>query len=73
MDESKTIGEILSTETLILRHSVGTAEDSDGLKYEMTTSLNMSPLIRSHRTGKYFVLSWANIIDLAVNAGINEE
>jgi len=66
------IGMLYAPETLFLRNDVGTAS-GNGQTYEMTTNFgNMAPIIRSRQTGKWFVLPWQEIIELAVKAGIDD-
>ena len=50
----------------------GTAE-AGGVKYELTINMgNNTPIVSSSKTGKYFTLSWQDIINLAIDAGINK-
>ncbi len=60
---------------LILRSGIGNASDpKTGLVYEMTTTLgDISPLVKSMKTGRTFHLAWTDIIELAIEAGIDEE
>ena len=67
----KTIGTMHPAKSLFLREAVGTATLGE-IEYEMTTLMNRSPMIKSKKTGKWFVLSWQAIIELAVMAGIDE-
>lgn len=68
-------GTIYDSKSLFLRESVGTAEDPETkIKYEMTTICQTRmPLICSGKTGKYFSLTWADILSLAIEAGIDKE
>ena len=66
----KPLGEILPKESMILRTHIGSA--TLGKKaYEMSTSMTGRPLILSKQTGKYFSLPWADILDLAIQAGVD--
>jgi hypothetical protein len=66
------IGEILPAKSLILRQAAGTAK-ADGVTYELTTHAGTcQPIVCSSRTGKYFTLSWGDIIHLAQEAGIDQ-
>lgn len=65
------IGKIHDSKTLMLRFHVGTAEASNN-KYDMAISNANSPIITSEQTGKYFTLSWDDILALAIEAGIDE-
>ena len=69
------IGTIHDSKSMFLREIVGTAEDPETkIKYEMTTiCTTRMPLIRSKKTGKYFSLSWTNILGLAIKAGIDKK
>jgi hypothetical protein len=35
--------------------------------------LSRNPVVRSHATGKYFMLPWSQIIELAVKNGLDEK
>lgn len=71
----KNFGKILPGRTLILRENVGTISDkTNGLKYEATVGLPaLTPIIRSEKTGKWFVLSWEDILEMAQKAGVDKE
>lgn len=64
---------IIEKDALLLRVVVGECSDDDGNSYEMTTSTDMTPLIKSHQTGRTFHLSWQDIMELAIEAGIDKE
>lgn len=64
-------GEILPPGISFLRLASGTAE-RDGVIYTLSTSAMDSPIVRSERTGKTFHLSWSDILDMAIEAGIDE-
>ncbi len=66
-------GTILEKDALILRQVVGTAKDDDGNEYEMTASMDGSPLVKSMKTGRTFNLTWSDLCELAVEAGIDKE
>ena len=68
-------GQIHEKKSLFLRETVGTATDPETkIKYEMTTiCANRPPLVCSGKTGKYFSLSWSDIIKLAIEAGIDKD
>lgn len=65
---------IYPKDTLMFRESAGEATDAEGKTYEMTTVVaDGSPLIRSGQTGKWYHLTWGQLIALAVRAGIDRE
>ncbi len=68
-------GQIHNSKSLFLREAVGTATDPEAkIKYEMTTiNDNRQPMVCSSKTGKYFTLSWEDIVNLAVEAGIDKD
>jgi len=35
--------------------------------------ISRNPVVRSHTTGKYFMLPWSEIIELAVKNGLDEK
>ena len=64
------IGKIYPAKSMFFRNHVGTADDGER-KYTMTTSMNGTPILQSEKTGKWFLLSWEDIISLAEKAGID--
>lgn len=66
-----TIGKIHCNAAFIRIHA---GEATRGkLAYTMAANvIPLSPIVVSKQTGKSFTLSWAEIIDLAVAAGIDE-
>lgn len=71
--KNEIVGKILPSKTQILRHQAGIAEGTNGMSYEMSAAVNdMSPIVCSAKTGKWFVLPWKDIVNLAVGAGIDE-
>ena len=65
-------GKIHPPRTLLLRQHVGTATAGRLCNYEMATALNGTPIIKSLQTGKWYTLPWESIINLAVEAGIDQ-
>lgn len=70
--ESPKRGKVHPKKTLFLRELVAEAELGEG-KYEMLTSMARAPMIMSKQTGKYFTLSWQDILELAIEGGIDAE
>lgn len=67
-----TRGKTLEGNTLILRFHQGSATDEDsGVTYDLTSSPAGSPIIRSSKTGRFFVLSWQELLEMAQEAGID--
>ena len=64
-------GEILSKDALMLVRAVGSTSGDDA-GYDFSVGMSMCPIVKSEATGKYFCLSWSDIINLAVSAGIDE-
>lgn len=68
----KKYGTIHPKKSLFLRIETGSAE-ANGIKYELTINMgNNAPIVSSSKTGKYFTLSWSDIINLAIDRGINK-
>ena len=65
-------GTIHSSGTLFLRMEIGTATGSDGTKYELSQSLSGQPMIRSGTTGKWWTVSFEELIEAAIEAGIDQ-
>ena len=70
-----TLGEVMPKETLILRHAVGDAKGGpDGAEYSLTANFaNLQPIVESKQTGKFWTIGWAQLIELAIKAGVNNE
>ncbi len=68
------IGTIYEENAMFLRTEVGEAKDKEtGITYELTTHAgNGSPIISSDKTRKKYSLSWQEIINLAIENGIND-
>jgi hypothetical protein len=67
-------GRLHEKQTMFLRQHVGEASGPDGKSYEMAVNMGgMTPIIESKQTGKWFTLSWQEILNMAVKAGIDEE
>lgn len=45
---------------------------NDGVSYDLIVSPAGSPFITSHKTGNLWLISWNDLIQLAVEAGINK-
>ena len=65
------IGRVNPKGSMFLRNHVGEAANGKR-KYEMATNMNGTPIIESKQTGKWFSLSWQDILTLAIKAGIDE-
>lgn len=65
------LGQLFSKKSMFLRTNCGTAKATDGTVYELTQSVNGSPLVMNKTTGKYWSISWQELIDLAKAAGID--
>jgi hypothetical protein len=47
--------------------------DFSGERYDLYLGrISRNPVVRSHSTGKYFMLPWSEIVELADEHGINE-
>jgi hypothetical protein len=67
------VGKIHKAETLFFRVEVGEATGDHGRHYELTISAGSSaPIVHSKTTGKWFTLSWQDIIALAIQEGIDK-
>lgn len=67
-----THGKILPKDTLLMRIYTGTATQGTAQTYDMSINTGDNcPIVESKQTGKWFILSWEDIIGLAQNAGID--
>lgn len=65
-------GKIHDKRTMFLRIAAGDATADNGTKYELSVSAsNNAPIVKSDKTGRWFTLSWQDILELAVEAGID--
>ena len=64
-------GKFIEPNHLLLRKEVATGKVGS-MEYTMEISSTCEPMVVSKVTGKRFVLTWQDIVDLAVLAGINE-
>lgn len=67
-------GEIHPPKTMFFRQSVGKISDNEGNKYDCTLNMGgIVPIVCSEQTGKWFTLPWADIVKLAIKAGIDKK
>ena len=59
---------VLNEELEFLRQERGPSGKSYSLYLSETSR---SPVVHSHSTGKYFMLPWSRIIELAADAGVD--
>lgn len=65
-------GKILPKDTMLMRLHTGTATQGPAQSYDMSVNVgNNCPIVESKQTGKWFTLSWADIISMAQKAGID--
>jgi len=58
---------------MFLRLTVGTASSPEGTTYELTLHAGRSfPIIMSSKTGKRFMLTWQDVVDMARAGGIDQ-
>lgn len=70
----RTIGEIHPRKTMFFRQTVGTIKDDEGNEYDATFNMGgLHSIIESKQTGKWFTLSWADIVKLAIEAGVDKK
>ena len=66
------MGKIIEKDVLMMKTFIGSAEMS-GKSYELSTSMNGAPMVQSNQTGRWFALTWDDIIKMALEAGIDKE
>ncbi|GEM_PF-2963876 len=69
----KPVGELLAADRLIMRVHAGTVTDENGNTFDMAHSISGCPMIENPRTNKKFLLSWEEIMEMAIEAGICDE
>lgn len=66
-------GKIHPKKTMFLRVEVGTATDKNKNTYVLSTNAKDNcPIVCCTKTGKWFTLSWKDIVNLARDAGIDK-
>jgi hypothetical protein len=71
---SGNLGKIHPPRTMFLRMYVGKATaDKTGDAYEMAVDTQTSaPIIRNLKTGLWWTINWTNLIQLAIEEGIDD-
>ena len=64
---------MIEKEALILRFSAGAASDDCGVEYELSNNADGSTMVKSSKTGRTFAVSWRDVLEMAIQAGINDE
>jgi len=65
-------GEIVGANAPIQRKVVGHAKADDGSVYEISTGQpNEIPIVRSMKSGKWWVCQWNKLIELAMEEGLD--
>lgn len=70
-NKTKVIGKMLNEKDLYITIHVGTAGHKE-VVYRLALMVNQSPIITSEKTKKRFNLPWNDIINMAINAGIDK-
>lgn len=74
MAKFEKIGLIKGRQTLFFRADCGEAQEQGGDKYELSTNMGGGmPIVRNERTGKWWTITWKEMIDIAKKMGIDEE
>ena len=70
-----TYGKLHKDSVPFLRLDVGRANlDESGLSFELSANMgDMAPIVRCEETGRTFTLSWQDIVNMAMDAGIGEK
>lgn len=58
-----------SARIVVSAHHGGKGDES----YDLSTGASGSPCIRSQQTGKYWTITWRELIGMAVSAGIDAD
>jgi hypothetical protein len=67
------VGRLYPPGTMFLRQNVGNATAENGDVYELTLNVGAShPIIRSEKTGRWWTVSWQELIGLAIKGGIDQ-
>lgn len=68
------IGELHGADALFMREQVGSAKDpTTGAEYELDVQFaSKAPVIRSRASGRWWTISWPQLLALAIESGINQ-
>jgi hypothetical protein len=73
-EQFNNFGTIRPKSTLFLRMSCGKAENPETGEFELSTNVGGgNPIVLSKKTGKWFTMSWEDMINLAIARGILTE
>jgi hypothetical protein len=64
-------GHLIESNAILLRRRLGEARIDDGSRYEIGASPTGAPIIRSRQSGRYWSLTWDELVALALEAGID--
>lgn len=68
------VGRVYPPTAHFLRKSFGSAYSENGNEYKLGVVVKKGQmLVKSEKTGKWFVLTWPDVVRLAVDAGIDDE
>lgn len=67
------MSKIYEKRALFLRTLIGEASDEEGNVYELAVTADSAMLVKSKQTGRTFNITWQDVLELAVEAGINEQ
>ena len=67
------VGTIHKKDTMFLRLDSGSAQAEDGKRYELSVSMGNAPIIRSKHSGRWWSISWHELLTLAIEAGVDEK
>lgn len=73
LKKDKTIGTVHPAKSLFLRKDIGDIRLNNKIVYEMSAGVMGTPILHSIKTGKWFTISWTEIIELAERAGIDKK
>ncbi len=66
------LGKIIKKDSLVLRFAIGKAVDENTTnEYELTNDCNGRPLVKSLKSGKSWTITWNELIQLAIENGVD--
>lgn len=71
-DNDMVVGEVCGKDEMFMGIDAGEASLNDK-KYGLSVSMQSTPIVLSRQTGKWYVLTWEDIVRLAVQRGIDAE
>lgn len=65
-------GSVIPKGQMLMLKRIGDCQGPNG-KYELLVDPNGQMVVRSHNTDRKFILSWQNVVEIAVDNGVDDK